>query len=261
MQISENQGRRSVQVSQASVAWHSAYTKGLDLPPPSLVLDFENGVYRTEAGAPHNSFGAAVNFSRASGKVVTDETGTPQSLTADTPGFDWATGRRGLHISAGLGGDAADLVSVTAGNWWSNGPGCFVLEASILANNGGYDRLLDLNDGSNDNRVSVFYNAADARLACVTRANAATQAALIGGSTAVSLPELVKTAATFDTDDVRFLVNGGFVLSDTSAVLPSAVSTLNIGASFSGHRSEIVVHSLIYFSLGLTNSELIALTQ
>jgi|GEM_PF-4538078 len=260
MQISRNQGRRSVQISQVSGAWHSIYTKGLDVMPPSLVLDFERGVYRSDAGAPHGDFASVVDFSRASTKTVTDEDSNPQSLAVDEPGFDWETGKRGLHISAGSGGDAPDLVSLAPDGWWTGSAGCFVLEATFVANNGDFDRLLDINDGTNNNRISVYYNATAGRLACVARSAGTSQAALVGGSTAVVLPQLVKTAVTFDTNDVRFLLNGGSVLSDTLGSLPGPVSQLNLGASFSGNRSEIIIHNLMYFAEGLTNAELIALT-
>ena len=261
MRISGNQGRRSVQVSQASGAWHDVYTQGLDIAPPSLVLDFERGVYRNTASGPAGSFATIVTFSRASGKTVTDVDGNPNALSMNEPGFDWSSGRRGLHISSGTGGDAADIVNIPTESWWTGGAGTFVLDATLLANNGSFDRLLDLNNGSNNERISVFYNAGAGQLASVIRAGGSSQAALVGGATAVTLPQALKTAVAFDINDFRFQRNSGPVLSDGSGVLPGPVTQVNLGASFSGNRCEIIVHSLLYFAQSLSNPQLSDLTS
>lgn len=226
--------------------WYAPYQPTGLTAAPSLVLDFEAGVYG--AGGIQTSFSNLVTFSRASTATGQTQSGGTQSFAMNVPVFDWSTGRQGLLLRPTGGGRSADVASVRLGSWWSAAMGTVLVEARLNGTNTDFDRVVEIHDGGTSNRISLLFTRTVGQMTFGVYRQGMAQAALLGTQTGYAIQTPLSARGVFGQDDFRFRMNGGSELSDTSGVVPSSVNVLQLGArADNGNHGDLVIYRITLF--------------
>jgi len=158
---------------------------------------------------------------------------------------------------------AADIAVMTGTNfssWYNQSEGTVVVQASTQRTSGSAVRVLQIDDGTTDNRHSISFDGTSPS----TTFNAAT---IVGAVSQASFALLVtplavsKLAYAYKANDFAASANGGAVSTDVSGTVPSSLTAMRIGSlvggiqQLNGHLS-----SITYYPTRLTNAQLQALT-
>jgi len=157
---------------------------------------------------------------------------------------------------------AAESLSVDLTQAGFNG-GPFTIVSETEGGLGAYPRAYALTDGTSSERLAVYKSSANATASTNWHVNSVT-----GGTDTVlsSIPSSAsagKLAVSYDTNDVSFCASGGTVTSDTSAVIPSGLDTLKIGALWNGATNQLNGHvkRIAVYNEALSDTNLQALTS
>lgn len=236
--------------------WHNMYNQGHGITP-SLVLDFERGFYGTDRLKTDTD--DLITFSRTSSKTAIGPSGGVVTYGADEMAFDWSVGKRGLILGPGDGSVAPDIATVPLGAWWNTAQGSIIGTYTIVTANGGYDRIVEVNDTTSVNRISLLYNAGQGRNVFGVYANSSAQAVLLGPNTDYVVGTTAQFAVGFDENDFGYSHEGNATMTDSAGIVPSSVSQLQLGAGAGGaNRPTIILHQLIYFDQKLSNTALLS---
>jgi hypothetical protein len=134
-----------------------------------------------------------------------------------------------IATGAGTATRSADVASITGANfssWHRQGEGTLFADYTLATGGSTTNAVFSINDGTGNNRILLRPSSASGSTTYFMLTADANQAVLqpTGGS-AIS----VKTSIAYRADDVAAVRNGGAVLSDTSATIPT-ITQLNIGA-------------------------------
>lgn len=154
-----------------------------------------------------------------------------------------------------------DLCSIVAPNfapWYNQSEGTFVVGYDVDSTTITLPKTTAVvHDGTTNNRIYGYLSGAAAPVVLVTTGGVA-QASLVAAS--VSANTVNQMAFAYRANDVALSSNGGAVLTDTSATVPT-VDQLSVGgftptaAFLNGH-----IRSIRYYPTRLTNAQLQALT-
>jgi hypothetical protein len=146
--------------------------------------------------------------------------------------------------------DVATMTGTNFSDWYNQSEGAFFAEGGPVANTGS---MFATNDGTFNNFIAHFFQFGVNSRTWVTQVNV-TQALL---STPAS--GTVKHALSYATNDVRHSVNGGSVIADTSAVIPS-VDRMSIGQRLTANNINGHIRLIAFYPRKLSSAELQALT-
>jgi hypothetical protein len=144
--------------------------------------------------------------------------------------------------------DVATMTGTNFSDWYNASEGTFVFQGSVMALVFGA-RLLGVSDGTNTNRMEFLNNTAEGKLRFFSSGgvasdtlNAMTPNVLFGGVGAYKL------------NNYAFALNGGAIVSDTLATVPT-VNQLRIGYATSAGSLNGHMNKIMYFPQRLTNAE------
>jgi hypothetical protein len=155
----------------------------------------------------------------------------------------------------------ADQTSIVAPNfapWYNQSEGTFVVSYDVGSTASALPKTTAVvHDGTTSNRIYGYLNVGGPPVVLVTTGGAV-QASLVAAS--VSADTVNQMAFAYRDNDVALSSNGGAVLTDTSATMPT-VDQLGVGgftptaAFLNGH-----IRSIRYYPTRLSNAQLQALT-
>lgn len=132
----------------------------------------------------------------------------------------------------------------------------YVVEWAQMAADTTSRRLVQVDNGAETNR-HILYLYGGTRVALTTVASVE-QASITRGS--VSQGIVQKQAIAWDTDDVSAVATGQSVSTDTSAVIPTGLTTLRIGAAPSAGAEPLAyIRKVRFYPRNMTDAELLAL--
>ena len=115
-------------------------------------------------------------------------------------------------------------------------------------------------DGTNDNRIMWGLNANTGRAPYISAGGTNTVALINNSGIAGGVPS--KLGIAFASNDVASSLDGGAVATDTSATIPTSITTLYLGVGATGTGTQINGHikSIKYYPRRLTNAQLQEIT-
>jgi hypothetical protein len=155
---------------------------------------------------------------------------------------------------------SADVVSIPVADFgYNQSAGTVVQEFStadvFTANENAFS------DGTNDNRIMWGLNANTGRAPYISAGGTNTVALINNSGIAGGVPS--KLGIAFASNDVASSLDGGAVATDTSATIPTSITTLYLGVGATGTGTQINGHikKLMYIPRRVTNAQLISLTE
>lgn len=116
-------------------------------------------------------------------------------------------------------------------------------------------RVVQIDDGTEVDR-HILYLASGSRAFTVTSASVA-QATITRGSHAPAVVQ--RQAMAWDTDDVSAVASGSAVSTDTTAVIPTGLTTFRLGASSGSTAFLGYIRKVRFYPRNMTDAELLAL--
>jgi hypothetical protein len=156
---------------------------------------------------------------------------------------------------------SADVASVnTLSPWYNASAGTLFAEIGITNPIGAANQYAaEFHNGTANNRI-ILYRGVGTNTTSVYIADAGVEQASITAGSAIAINSVVKQALGFAANDIGLTSNASAVSTDTSATIP-AVNKLNIGSSYGGgEQLNGHIRRIAYYSVRLTNAQLVALT-
>ena len=166
------------------------------------------------------------------------------------------TGTSGSTVTRAA--DSASMDLTAAG--FNGGP--FSVVSETEGGQGNYPRAWAISDGTANNRLVVYRNSTTASGSTDWYSYAVSDGSAQVSSTITSSASAGKLAVSYGTNDVSTCASGGTVTTDTSAVVPSGITTLYIGddsfvgLQLNGHYKRIAI-----YGEALSDTNLISLTK
>lgn len=159
--------------------------------------------------------------------------------------------------------DLAVISGTAFSQWFNKSEGTFVCEAiPVTVSSAVRSAVASVTDGTTNNIMSIGENSVGngAGSADFYIKNNGSDQANLWTASAVSVGSIFKIAGAYKTNDIAASVNGGSVLTKSSAVIPN-VTQLNIGYNGQFVLCDLWIKRLTYFPKRLTNAELVEMTQ
>ncbi len=134
--------------------------------------------------------------------------------------------------------------------------GTFVVEYLKDEANTGFTRLFAINKGDGNDEITLY--AFSGNVSVLIAAGGVSQADMVGGSYAIGT--VGRTAMGYASNDIAISTDGGGVVADPSANLPTGLTVANIGSLAGGTQLNGTIRALTYFPTRLSNAELQALS-
>jgi hypothetical protein len=152
--------------------------------------------------------------------------------------------------------DSAVMTGANFSSWYNQSEGTFVIQAISPIVGSNFPRFAEPNDGSSNNRISMFTNPSNvARNAVAT--GGVTQVAM--GASVWTAGSAAKMAAAYKANDFALCFAGGAVDTDTSGTVPT-VNQLEIGQSYGLDQINTHIQQIQFYPRRLSNEQLQALT-
>jgi hypothetical protein len=161
--------------------------------------------------------------------------------------------------------DAASMTGTNFSSWYNQGEGTIYAEGFLnnpAVTGGQIRRLADINDGSNNNRISFGHSASSA----VLRTQYVVSGVSLNGTngqTVSSVFPSAKVAVAYKDADYAFSPNGATPTTSTAASVP-VVNRLSIGNDFDGSATGAAngtIKRIAFYPLRLSNTQLQGLTS
>jgi hypothetical protein len=156
---------------------------------------------------------------------------------------------------------SADVASIPVADFgYNQSAGTVVVEADSKGSDGvKYPRVVDINNGSGNERIAIWLHASDNIPRFKIDDNGVAQANISNGTLSVDVMQ--KYAADYNANDFAFSVEGNAVSTDTTGTVPT-VTTMFIGSNQSGiNQLNGHIKSIRYFPRRLTNAQLQDITS
>lgn len=153
--------------------------------------------------------------------------------------------------------DAASMTGPNFSSWYSAAEGTVYVEAQTAATNGGF---MTLQDGSVANYMRLNRNSSNSKLQVLIESSSGVQANIASVAN-VTVNTFVKGTLSYKFNDAAVCLNSESAVTDTSVVLPSTPTELNIGFGKYLTYANGTIKKLAYYPLRLTNANLQALTS
>jgi len=158
---------------------------------------------------------------------------------------------------------AVDAMSTTNVGWFNESHGAFLVEGSRPVFGDSYPTIVQVDDGTANNRYFVYHNDAGAsnELRAANRVATVSQFDLGGGTaTAITAGKTFRAALAYSANDFAFSVNGNTVLTDTSGSLPSGITTLRLFNIGPGNIPNGHIRRIRYYDHRIPNDQLQLMT-
>lgn len=246
---------------RSSADWRAPYARAGVVGFPSLVLDFESGIYGDVGG--RKSFSQLITLSRASSRTATGPQGETLSYEANEPAFDWSTGRRGLSVTKGGGAISPDIADVPLGTWWNQPEGTLVVEAAPTAAMSSYARLWQADEGmaENDRRL-VYFDPTTNSLTPLSYTGGSQQFKVSTTSAAygVAPNQTRRIGIAFASNDFAISIGGSTPLKDITGSVAQNLSVLRLARGRTSGAADVVFFCITAYSRRVSDAELAALT-
>jgi len=143
-------------------------------------------------------------------------------------------------------------------DWYNQSAGTFIVGMEVPSNADG--DLLSISGSTDQNRIDLTVGSGN--ISVLVGDGGATQT-FLSNNTAVPVGACFKAAFRIAASDYAFWVNGALIENDTATTTVPTVDRLAIsnalyaGSTFKGSH----IKTLSYYPRGLTNAELVALTE
>lgn len=139
---------------------------------------------------------------------------------------------------------------------WANAPFSLVFRGRLLAASG-ISRLLQIDDGSENNRITLFHNTSTGILTSQAVVSGVSEAA---ASVAQAVGADVAVALAYAANDFAVAVNGVLQPRDTSCPLVAGLTTMRIGHFSGGNRGNQITRGVAFHDRRLTDAQLVELS-
>jgi hypothetical protein len=143
-------------------------------------------------------------------------------------------------------------------NTFNNLEGTLYAEIAANANDGSF-RAINLNDGTDENRVTIRYRSDINVINFRIEANNIN--VYSGNFNVTSALDFHKCAITYKSGDIRIFIDGVIQVTDTTAFTDLTINRLNFDSGANTNRFRGKCKDLRVYNEALTNAQLIALTQ
>ena len=223
---------------------------------PAFCADFVNQVYADDRSAVE--FGNLLTFLRASTANYRDNTGASMTAAINEPRFDHdAYGNpRGLKMQPADGSRAAETLTVPLDAAWWSPTGNTVVgvgEVDTLLTN---QTFFQVDDGTAANRVyvsAISTGTTNARIRADNVQVADIELGMVGNN------DISVGCFNYRLDNVRAVVNGTTIGTDTVAPLPIGLTTLGIGTAAGANAFDGWVRQVLIYDWILTDAEMLEL--
>ena len=229
----------------------------------SSVTDMGNGIFRIVWTTPNSNSTAKNRFTigfSSSATTFNDYVGDGvQGVLITSPQYEQGSFETSYIPTSGTSVTRVGDVCEGAGDAtiFNDAEGVLFVEVAVFTSVG--EKVINLSDGGNSNRIQIGYNTNN-RLDVNVRSGGSYQ--VIFNYTGVTNPNSFnKIAFKYKENDFALWVNGVEVLTDTSGTTPNGLDRLNLSAPnavsefFYGKCKQ-----LVYFNEALTDTELETLT-
>jgi hypothetical protein len=151
--------------------------------------------------------------------------------------------------------DAASMTGLNFSSWYRADEGTVYVEANLFSTTSS-PGLLSLTDGSTNNAITIFGGTG---IAANVRVNAANTFTSSSGSTLTASSTSNKTAIGYKLNNVASSFNAVTPTTSVSAIIPTTLSTLNIG--FYTSRINSTIKKISFYPARLPNAELQEMTS
>jgi len=149
----------------------------------------------------------------------------------------------------------ADAITLALDNWFNTTEGSAIIEATAPYYSSDLPFLMSATDGATTNNVSVYLNATNA--VGEVRAGGAAQAVITRAHNSATT---IKIGMAWKSNDVALTVAGGAVDTDTSATMPTGMTTLHIGSRNGSLHADCTIRRITLYPRRLSNADLQAMT-
>jgi hypothetical protein len=205
-------------MTSAGVAIVSFYRyRGPSGKYPTLVLDFEHGLYAADTGHGLASVAAATDLISNVSNIG-----------------DSGDGQNGLRINAGT----TDIPTVPTSLFFLNtdvAEGNTVYSKSYIATPVASCRVWQIDDGSSANRIAQYRNGGNTSWRSLMTAASVDQVVGTDFMTETGGAEVCMVYA-WATNSVAFTGNGGTTATDAAATIPAGLTTLRLGHQFGNNN-------------------------
>lgn len=152
-----------------------------------------------------------------------------------------------------------DELSYDAGDI-KQGEGSIILEFNQLGIDADNPRLIELNDTTANNTISLE-SVSDSNAVLSIINGGVSQANITTGASGYSYNVANKIGATYKDDEVKLFLNGVLIGTDTSATIPTNITTIAIGQDSAGaNQTNGNIKNVKIFKVKLSASEMIRRT-
>jgi hypothetical protein len=159
--------------------------------------------------------------------------------------------------------DAASMTGTNFSSWFNPQQGTMYGEFAIPFDSPQsiFPLIFTIDDGSNNNRISIQSRTLDDKVVGVARANATLQLECLSSPT-ISYGAAQKTIFGYALNNGALSLNGAAVTTDTSGILPFNLNIARIGNAEGGYNSYLngTIKKLAFYPSRLADAQLQALT-
>ncbi len=157
--------------------------------------------------------------------------------------------------------DNATMTGTNFSSWYNQSEGTlfskFVMEG---VKSTGAQRILQVDDGSDTNRIGLFLTSANSPQATVNIAVGNAGNATVATPVVVAGAQ-VMTAVAYKFNDFNLGYNGAVATTDTSVNIPLTLTTLRFAAAIASAQSNVWFQRLAFYPRRLSNAELQGITS
>ena len=252
---SGNRAQVSFDLSDGSVS-SNASTNGSFANPSQSIENYGNGWYRCSLSFTSDTSSEVRPYMQFPIQMTNDNYVLLYGAQLENQSYP-TTLINTIGSSVTRNADACSLTNVA--DRINSSEGVLFVETSYV--NKGYGNSIAITDGTNSQRVQVYFNNNDLSLLLVVKVNDTIVGTHTVSSSGINWDSTNKIAIKYKTNDMSFWLNGTKVGTDTSGTMFSANTLTKLGfdsgsgGSFYGKCNQIQV-----YNTALSDSELAALT-
>lgn len=160
-------------------------------------------------------------------------------------------------LTSGVSQGRTEAATLPISGIWAAAPFSLAFRGRLLAG-AGFSRMLQIDDGTDSNRVCILHDTATGLIAAQAVISGAAQASV---TLAHAIGADLSVALAYGTNDFSVAINGALQPRDTSCPLVTGMTTLRIGHAPVGQRGNQITRGIAYYDRRLTDAQLVELTS
>lgn len=154
--------------------------------------------------------------------------------------------------------DNASMTGTNFSNWYNQGKGTIYCESWIFSPVTAYPSPYSLNDAANTNRIQPYINNSLTSLGGDITTGGVAQANIL--ITVPSMTSFIKSALSYELNNVNFAADGILGTTDTVATIPTNLTQLSIGTNSANGLFAMYIKKITYYPIALSPTKTQALT-